>query len=388
MTRDNRSVLQVSSCQLGDEELSQLAECIRENWITMGAKVRRFEELFARYCGVRHAMAACNGTASLHLALIAVRVGPGDEVILPDLTYVASANAVVYCGAKPALCDVTPDTGCLDPEKVERRITRRTKAIMAVHLYGHPCDMDALREIGRKHGIAVVEDAAEAHGAEVNGKRAGSLGDVGSFSFYGNKMITTGEGGMCTTDCDEIAQRVRLYRGQGVDPGKRYWHPVVGYNYRMTDLQGAVGCAQMQRIAGVLSQRRRLAAAYEERLKDSGLLLPVEKPWARNAYWMYSIAVPGIFSDERDRIIRALSERGVEARPVFYPLHQLPPYASLGDDSEFPVATRLGRSGISLPTHGAMTDADVERVVESLQAVVCLRRSPESRTKAEEGPDR
>lgn len=362
--------ISVSSCVLGAEEQRLVAGCITDNWITIGEQVRKFEAAFALYCRCRHAVASNNGTTALHLALTAVGVQGGDEVIVPDLTYVASANAVSYCGAKPVFCDVLPDTWCMDPTDAERKINEKTKAIMAVHLYGHPCDMRALRVIARRHGIALVEDAAEAHGAEVHGERVGNLSDVASFSFYANKLITTGEGGMCTTNSREIAETIRLYRGQGVDPDKRYWHKVIGYNYRMMDLQGAIGCAQMRRLDANIEHHRMLARVYERKLKNSGLILPVEKEWAKNVYWLYSIVIPKCSYRKRDQIIKRMEERGVETRPFFYPLHQLPPYRSMGRDENFPVASFLARGGISLPTHSLMTRKDAAYVADSLLAVL------------------
>jgi len=336
----------------------------------MGSRVAQFERLFAEFCGVRHAVATNNGTAALHLALVAAGVGRGDEVLVPDLTYVATANAVTYCGAVPIACDVEPDSWCISPLEVERLITFRTKAVIAVHLYGHPCQMTALREICRSRGVALVEDAAEAHGAEVAGRRVGSLGDVASFSFYGNKMITTGEGGMCTTDSDQTAGTIRLYRGQGVDPRKRYWHSVVGFNYRMSDLQGGVGCAQMERLPGTIEQHCKLADVYRARLRNSGLVLPVERPDTRNVYWLFSVSICDVTYEQRDRVMIELAARGIETRPVFYPLHQLPPYRSLGQDKDFPVSTRLAHGGISLPTHAEMSRQDAECVARALLSIV------------------
>ena len=361
--------IRISSCEMGKREKELVDNCIERNWITLGPSVQEFEKLFAKSCGTKYALTSCNGTMAVHLTLMAVGVGSKHEVIVPDITYVASANAVMYCGATPVFCDVLPETWYMDPEDVERKITENTKAIMAVHLYGHPCDMVALREIADRHGLVLVEDAAEAHGAEVEEQRVGNLGDVAGFSFYGNKMITTGEGGMCTTNSAEIAEKIKLYRGQGVDPNKRFWHTVIGYNYRMTDLQGAIGCAQMDRIEKSISHRRILAAIYNEKLRKSSLILPVEKQWAKNVYWLYSIVIPDVTYDEREEIMKQLEEKGIETRPFFYPLHQLPPYASLGSDEDFPVSCRLVRGGISLPTHVGVTSEDAEYVSNELLSI-------------------
>src|SRR6266849_8650115 len=241
----------VAAPSIGEEEMANVMEAMRSGWISsLGAFIGQFERDFAAVCGVAHGVAVANGTTALHLALVAAGVGPGDEVIIPSLTFVATANVVHYCGATPMFADSDPETWQLDPAKLEARITPRTRAIIPVHLYGHPCDMDAILELSARRGLAVVEDAAEAHGAEYRGRRVGAVGTVGCFSFYGNKIITTGEGGMCVTDDAALAERLRLLRDHGMDPKRPYWHEVVGYNYRMTNLQAAVGVAQVKRLPG------------------------------------------------------------------------------------------------------------------------------------------
>ena len=235
----------VAQPKMAGNERMYVLDCLDTNWISSNGKyIAAFEEAFAKYCGAKHAIAANNGTTALHLALVALDLKPGDEVIIPTVTYIATANAVRYCGATPVLVDVCADTMNINPADIERKITPKTRGIIPVHLYGHPADMDAVNRIATKHGLWVVEDAAEAHGAEVNGKKVGTLGTCATFSFFGNKIITTGEGGMVTTDDDELAAKLRLYRGQGMDPNRRYWFPVVGFNYRMTNIQAAIGLAQ------------------------------------------------------------------------------------------------------------------------------------------------
>jgi perosamine synthetase len=352
-------------------------ECLDTVWISsVGHFIGEFETAFAAYCGTPHAISCNNGTTALHLALLAVGCGPGDEVIVPTLTFIASANAVVYCGATPVFVDSEPRTMNLDPARVEALITPRTKAIMAVHLYGHPADMDSLRAVADKHGVALVEDAAEAHGALYKGRRAGSLGDVAAFSFFGNKIITTGEGGMLTTSNAELAARMRLLRGQGMDPKRRYWFPVIGYNYRMTNIEAAIGLAQLEHIDEHLEDRQRVRRWYDERLADLTAVvdLPREEPWARHSFWMYNIVLTDAAGIGRDELMARMDADGIETRPIFYPMHVLPPH--LDSSGRFPVADRVAARGISLPTHGQLTEDDVDRVVVSLRANVSASALP------------
>src|SRR5581483_301487 len=274
---DRRVHLPVAEPFLGDEELRYVAECVQTGWVSSAGKfVRRFEELFAELFEVEHAVAVSNGTTALHLALLALGIGPGDEVIVPALTFVATANAVTYCGATPVFADSEPTTWNIDPELAAAAVTPRTKAIVAVHLYGHPADLDPLLELG----VPVVEDAAEAHGARYRGRPVGSLGAVGTFSFYGNKIVTTGEGGMVVTDRADLAARVRQLRDHGMDPDRRYWHPVLGFNYRLTNLQAALGVAQLEKLDAILERKARLAELYAEGLRDvPGIVLPTAEPW-------------------------------------------------------------------------------------------------------------
>lgn len=355
---------------LAGNEKRYVLDCIETEWISSNGKyIPAFEEAFADFCGTKHAVATNNGTTALHLALVALGLEPGDEVIIPTVTYIATANAVRYCGATPVLADVSPDTMNLDPDEVERLITPSTKGIIPVHLYGHPADMVALNEIAQRHGLWVVEDAAEAHGAEVGGRRVGALGTCASFSFFGNKIVTTGEGGMVTTDDDELAQRLRLFRGQGVDPNRRYWFPVVGYNYRMTNIQAAIGLAQVETIDTALAQRQELAAMYDEALLglSDALVLPTVRSDVHHAYWMYTVYLKDGDEERRDAVMAALDADGIETRPVFYPMHVLPPYR---EDVGYPVADQWAQRGISLPTHQLLTVDDVDRIASSLEKAI------------------
>lgn len=358
---------------LGGNEKAYVADCLDSTWISSsGEYVNRFEAAFADFCGVKHAIACCNGTAALHLALLAVGIGPGDEVIVPTLTFVATANAVAYCGARPVFVDSDAETWNLNPSSIEKKITRRTKAIIAVHLYGHPAEMDPIIKIARRHDLFVVEDAAEAHGAEYKGKRVGSIGDISAFSFYGNKIITTGEGGMVVTNDAALAKKAAQFKGQGIDPKRRYWFPVIGYNYRMTNIAAAIGLAQLERIDWHLQRRLEIAAWYQEHLQNvPEVICQPEKPWAKHVYWMFSIVLGDGFPLSRDRLMDHLSERGVETRPIFHPMHTLPPYRGLPGGRNYPVADRIAKRGLSLPTWGGLGHEDVKHVSRSL--LECLR---------------
>jgi perosamine synthetase len=358
----------VAEPKLGGNEAAYVQDCMESTWISSaGSYIEKFERSLTEVTGTKHVVSANNGTTALHLALSALGIGPGDEVVVPSLTYIASANAVGYCGATPVFADVERGSMGLDAEDAARRITPRTKAIMAVHLYGHPADMTAITALADQHGIPVVEDAAEAHTATWDGRPVGSHGLVGTFSFFGNKVLTTGEGGAVSTDDDELAARLRLLRGQGMDPARRYWFPVKGFNYRMTNIEAAIGCAQLEQLPDFLRRRREIADHYGARLAGvEGLETPTTSPRATRVNWLYTVLLPDRFSaEQRDRLMAQLSEDGVETRPVFYPMHQLPPYAQ---EDTFPVSTELARRGISLPTHVNLTDDDLDRVADRFLA--------------------
>jgi perosamine synthetase len=376
---DTRLRLPVAAPSLGERELRYVSECVLSGWVSSaGSFVTRFEEMFAGFCGTQHAVALNNGTAALHLALLALGVGPGDEVIVPAFTFVATANAVTYTGATPVFVDSAPDTWTIDPALVEQVVTPRTKAIIPVHVYGHPADMDPLLELARDHHLAVVEDAAEAHGARYRGRPVGSLGDIGIFSFYGNKIVTTGEGGMCVTDRDDIAQRLRVLRNHGMTSPGRYWHERLGFNYRLTNLQAAVGVAQMERIDEILAAKRAIGAAYAQALRSvPGVLLQQEAEWAASVCWLVSVLV-----DEeelgvgRDRLVAELGE-DADTRPLFTPLHRQPIYVRDGGPA-LPVAERLGATGLSLPSAVDLRGNEIQRVVDRIASVGECARSAAS----------
>ncbi|MBA2653380.1 MAG: DegT/DnrJ/EryC1/StrS family aminotransferase [Tatlockia sp.] len=356
----------VAQPKLAGNERKYVLDCLDSNWISSNGKyISAFEETFAKFCGVKHAIATNNGTTALHLALVALNLQPGDEVIIPTVTYIATANAVRYCGATPVLVDVCADTMNINPSEIEAKITAKTRGILPVHLYGHPAEMQVINELAKKYGLWVVEDAAEAHGAEVLEQRVGGLGTCATFSFFGNKIITTGEGGMVTTNDDSLADKLRLFRGQGMDPNRRYWFPVVGYNYRMTNIAAAIGLAQMETIDSALSNRQVLAGWYNEALANFAdqLVLPNQKPWAKHVFWMYTVFLKNGDEYKRDNVMQYLDEMGIETRPVFYPMHVLPPYA---EDKAYPVADFWTPRGINLPAHQDLTRDDVQRIVNTL----------------------
>ena len=360
----------VAQPKLSGNERRYVLDCLDTTWISsIGKYISAFEDTFAKFCSVKHAVATNNGTTALHLALIALGLKPGEEVIIPTVTYIATANAVTYCGATPVFVDVCADTMNIDPRDIERKITTKTRGIIPVHLYGHPADMDAINQIARKHNLWVVEDAAEAHGAEVFGNKVGGLGACATFSFFGNKIVTTGEGGMITTNSDNLADKLRLYRGQGVDPNRRYWFTVVGFNYRMTNIQAAIGLAQMEEIENDIAGRKTLAAWYAEALNglQDRIVLPSQANWATHVFWMYTIFLRKGGENERDTVMRRLDEMGIETRPVFYPMHILPPYL---ETSTYPVADLWSQRGINLPTHQDLTKEDVNRISESLAKIL------------------
>lgn len=347
--------------------MTLVAECIESTWISSAGKhITAFEQRFAEFTGSKHAVACNNGTTALHLALVGMDLQEGDEVIVPALTYIATANAVRYCGATPVFVDCDPFTLALSPDSVEKNLTPKCKGIIAVHLFGHPADMDAVTQIALNNGLWVVEDAAQAHGAKYKNRSVGSLATCATFSFYGNKIITTGEGGMITCDNDELAAKLRLHRGQGMDPCRRYWHPVVGFNYRMTNIAAAIGLAQMERVDTALAARQRIAAGYNRLLTPFAdrLQLPGVAPWASHVFWMYAVFVRGISEEQRDAVMHYMDNHGIETRPVFYPVNLMPPYVD--QSGETPVATALAASGICLPTHEKLSNEDQEWISEVL----------------------
>lgn len=348
---------------LGNEK-QYVLDCLDSNWISSKGKyVQAFEEAFAAYTGSAHALSVSNGTVALHLALVALGLGPGDEVLVPSFTYIASVNAIAYTGATPVFVDSEHSYWQIDPQDIEKRITPRTRAIMAVHLYGHPCDMHALQDICRRHNLFLIEDAAEALGASYKGQHVGTFGDVATFSFYGNKTITTGEGGMVVTNDHALKERMYSLRGQGLARHREYWHDMVGYNYRMTNICAAIGLAQLEQVDQVLARKRQLAGWYATALQHTPYVLQPQAADCVHSYWMCTLLVPT--AKERDPLRERLHAAGVETRPAFYPVHTMPMYNT--PYRKLPVADDLGSRGINLPSYPALTQADVATILNSLR---------------------
>ena len=348
---------------LSGNEKKYVNECIDTSWISSrGFFVNEFETRFATRIGIKHAVSVSNGTVALHLALMALGVGPGDEVIVPTLTYIASANSIAYTGATPVFVDSLRDTWQIDPEDVLRNITPRTRAIMPVHLYGQACDMDTLVAIARENRLFIVEDCAEAFGTMYKGQHVGTFGDISTFSFFGNKTITTGEGGMVVSNDKTLIERARHLKGQGLATHREYWHDVVGYNYRMTNIQAAIGLAQLERADIFVSRKRELAERYREALRDLPVECHSEAAGTTHSYWMFSILVER--ADLRDPLRQHLAEAGIETRPLFYPMHTMPMYSK--NYRKHSIAEDLAWRGINLPSWPGLTDNQFAHIIATL----------------------
>jgi perosamine synthetase len=369
--RTTGRVIPVAAPRLDGNESSNLNECIRSNWISSaGPFIPRFEKAFANAVGCEFGVSCSSGTAALHLALAALGIAPGDEVIIPTFTMIATANAVSYTGAKPVPVDSQLETWNLDVEAIEAKVTDRTKAIIVVHTYGKPVEMDRVTQIARAHNLFVIEDAAEAHGAIYRDKPIGSLGDIATFSFYANKIITTGEGGMVTTSNPELARLCRKLRDHAFSSERHFWHEYLGFNYRMTDLQAAVGLAQTERFEVLVEARRRNAAHYHSSLKDvRGLVLPREEAHEKNVFWMYGILVGKEFGCSRDALRASLALRGIETRTFFIPIHLQPIYFARLRGQSYPVSELLCSRGMYLPSGSALTPADIDTVTKAIAEV-------------------
>lgn len=376
-------MIPVNEPALGERELAYATECIRTGWISSAGRfIEEFEERWAACCGMRHGVAVANGTAALQVAARALGLGPGDEVILPSFTIISCALAVVDCGAVPVLVDCDPRTWCMDVSQVASRITPRTRAIMPVHVYGHPVDMDPLRQLAAAHGLSILEDAAEAHGAAYLSGRAGpapawqpcgGLGDVSCFSFYANKLITTGEGGMVLTNDERLAERARSLRNLAFRPARRFFHEELGYNFRLTNIQAALGLAQVERFEQIVARKRWMGAEYTRRLSGvPAIQLPVEEAWARQVYWMYGLVIDEATGLDAREAARRLKEKGVETRPFFLGMHEQPVFRKRGlfAGERHPVAERIARQGLYLPSGLTLTEDQMERVVDAVKEVM------------------
>lgn len=347
-------------------------EALDSGWVSSaGPFIGKFEKAFAEYIGVKHAVSVTSGTAALHIALMGLNIGKGDEVIVPDFTMIASVFAILYTGATPVFVDIEPDTCNIDVSLIEKKITKNTRAIMPVHIYGHSVDMDPLLALAKKKGIAVIEDAAEAHGALYKNRKCGSMGEAGCFSFYGNKLITTGEGGMVVTNDDALASRMRSLKDLAHSPEKRFWHEEIGYNYRMTNLQAALGLGQLEKIDEFIAHKQWMADEYGKRLsKIPGIRLPVTKAYAKNVYWMYSIILTKDFPLTRDEFRAALKDKGVDTRD-FFPSSARQPVIKklLGKQDACPVSEEAARCGLYLPSGLALTQEQLDYVCDCIDTI-------------------
>jgi perosamine synthetase len=373
-------MIPVNTPLLGERDLELVAECVREGWISsVGRFITEFENGWARFCERKHGVAVANGTVALELALKVLDLKPGDEVILPSFTIISCALAVLRHEAVPVVVDVDADTWCMDLDQLEASVTPRTRAIMPVHIYGHPVDMDRVLAVAERHGLAIVEDAAEAHGAEyLSGRgtpserwrKAGSFGAVSCFSFYANKPVTTGEGGMLLFDDDRLAEHARSLRNLAFGSVRRFEHEELGYNYRMTNMQAALGVAQLERIDTIVQKKRWIGAAYTERLRGlDGLELPVERTWARSVYWMYGMLVREATGLDAEELAKRLKARGVDTRPFFYGLHQQPVLQKRGlfAGAHLPVTERLSHQGLYVPSGLSLTEREIDTVSAALR---------------------
>ncbi len=369
----SQDFLPVAMPDIGKLEEEYVLEAVRSTWVSsIGEFLGRFEREFADFCQAEHGVAVTNGTDALILALRAAGVKRGDEVVMPALTFAAVPAAALLLGAEPVFVDVDPDYWCLDPRAVQRALSSKTAAIVAVHSYGHPADMDAIAAIASPGKIPVVEDCAEAHGALCRGRKVGSIGVAGCFSFYGNKIITTGEGGMVVTGDSAFAARVRMLKDHAMDPQRRYFHLEAGYNSRMTNLQAALGCAQMRRIEGFLAARDQILEWYREELADvEGLRFNPRMPWARPVNWITCAVLEPRLAAHRDRLLDQLRSRGIDTRPFFLPCSIMPPYLHCRtqgvEDTRLPCTERLSASGFNLPTHAACDRPQVQRVAGEIR---------------------
>ncbi len=349
------------------KELEYATECIRSGWISsQGRYVGLFENKFGEYVGSPNCLTVSNGTVGLHLALVALGVGLGDEVIVPNLTFAATINAVLYVGATPVMVDVDPITMTLDPICVADAITNKTRAMIPVHLYGYPADMGTLMTLAEKNNLLVIEDCAEALGSKYNNIHVGVFGHAAIFSFFGNKTITTGEGGMVLFREATVLEHARILRGHGMDQNRRYWHDEIGFNYRLTNIQAAIGLAQIERVDKFVDRKRWIAMHYKAKLTNiNGIQLPSETVDCFNSYWLFTVILSQKYVSKRNKILQKLSSNGIEARPLFFPLNRMPPYErfkyhrTTNDVSSF-----LSDGGISLPSGLTLSEADIERICD------------------------
>ncbi|HSB65920.1 MAG TPA: DegT/DnrJ/EryC1/StrS family aminotransferase [Anaerolineales bacterium] len=376
-------MIPVNEPLIGEQEIANVLDCLRTGWISSAGKyLEEFEQAWASYCGMRYGIAVSNGTTALQVAVACLGLQPGDEVILPTFTIISCAQAVTYNGGIPVLVDCEPRTWCMDVSQIEARISTRTRAIMPVHIYGHPVDMDPIVSLRKKYGLAIIEDAAEAHGAEYLSnrgtqtevwRRCGGMSDISVFSFYANKLVTTGEGGMLLTNDPHIAERARSLRNLCFQRERRFYHTELGHNFRLTNLQAAIGLAQVQRMPDTIRKKRWMGETYTQRLKHlHQIQLPVEEPWAKQVYWMYGLVLDESTGMDAPEFAKRLYAEGVETRPFFLGIHEQPVYTRQGlfVSEKYPVAERIARQGLYLPSGVALTEDQLEEVCRAVEKIL------------------
>lgn len=358
---------------IGKKDIDNVIECLNTGWISSSGKfIDEFEKSWSEYCGMKYGVAVSNGSTALHIALACLDIKEGDEVIMPTFTIISCANAIILNNAKPVLIDSDPITFTIDTSKIEEKITEKTRAIMVVHIYGHPCDMDPILKIAEKYNLYIIEDAAEAHGARYKNRIAGSFGDISCFSFYANKIVTTGEGGMVLTNNSCFAEKAKSFRNLCFKKEKRFYHEEIGFNFRITNMQAAIGVAQVERIEENISKKRWIAKKYNEFLSDlSNIILPAEMEWAKNVYWMYGV----VLKDKNlnnEEVSKALLEYGIETRPFFLGMHQQPVFKKMGlfIDENYPIAENLAEKGFYLPSGLSLTEKEIKYISSSLKKVL------------------
>ena len=364
-------IIPVCEPVLPGNEKKYVIDCLDTNWISSKGKyIDKFENGFAEYCGVDHAVSCTSGTTALHLLLRALGLGPKDEVIVPTFSIIATANAVALTGATPIFTDCEPDHFTIDSDRIESLITEKTRAVLPTHIYGHLCRMDKILKVADLHDLWIVEDAAEAFGAHCAGKKAGAFGDGAAFSLYANKMITTGEGGMITTDNPDLAALLRTLRDQAFSSHTHFWHYYAGFNYRMPNLQAAIGLAQLEKAEELIERRVRNAKYYCEGLETiPGLDLPRTDPDTRNVHWMFALTVTEWFGCTRNELMIELAQRGIETKTFFIPLHLQPIYYKPKYDGKFPVSEKIAREGLYLPSSGNLKRGQIDYIVESIREI-------------------
>lgn len=356
-------------------EWKYIKDCLDTNWVSSaGSYVDKFERDFSNYLSVKKAITTSNGTTALFLALKILGIGEGDEVIVPSLTFISPVNAIRYVGAEPVFVDVCRDTYVMDVEKVEDLITSKTKVILPVHLYGHPVDMDKLLDIAREHSLYIIEDATESLGALYKNKPVGTIGDIGCFSFNGNKLITTGAGGMLVTNNEELGDKAKFLSTQAkvINENKSFYHPEIGYNFRMPNILAAMGCAQLENIDEYIKKKKDNAMFYNKLLKNvKGITLPIEKEWARNVHWLYSIVVEDEYGVSRDELLKILAENEIESRPFFMPIHKMPPYINC-KHGDLSITEELSLKGLNLPSSVGLKENEIEKICSVIIKIVSL----------------